>query len=263
MLFIVLLAAFPSVFVTQDPAASDLSRRLQPPGWETGDWEYPLGADALGRDLWSRIVASARITVTISILAVAVSATFGVILGIVSGYFRGKADAVIGAVTEIQLALPSILLALTIIAVRGPDTSTLVLIMALTGWVLFTRIIRSRALSVREAEFVDAARVIGCSTPRILWRHILPQMTGPIAVTVTLEMARMILLESSLSFLGLGVQAPDISWGQMISDGRQYLSNGWWLTALPGLAIALTVLAVNSVGDWAGDFLDPTGRAGQ
>jgi len=257
LLAVLLLAALPGLFVVQDAANSDLSRRLRPPAWGTGDWSYPLGADALGRDLWSRIVLGARISVTIGVLAVAVSGSLGVLLGLLSGYYGGKLDSLIAAVTEVQLAFPFILLAITIIAARGPDTITLVFTLALSGWVVFARVIRGRVFSIRELEYVEAARAVGCRTPRILLNHVLPQLTGPIVVIGTLEVARMILLESSLSFLGLGVQDPDISWGQIISDGRQYIGTAWWLTAMPGLAIALTILAINVVGEWLTDVLDP------
>jgi peptide/nickel transport system permease protein len=258
LLTVLVLAVLPGLFLNHDPASSDLTRRLQPPAWETGDWGYPLGADALGRDLWGRLVVGARITVTISISAVLVSGLIGALLGLLSGYHGGKLDSLIAAVTEVQLAFPFILLAITIIAVRGPDTITLVLTMALSGWVVYARVIRSRVLSIRELEFIEAARAVGCRTPRILWHHVLPQLTAPITVIATLEVARMILLESALSFLGLGVQAPDVSWGQIISDGRQYIATAWWVTALPGFAIALTVLAVNSFGDWLSEALDPS-----
>lgn len=220
LLVVVILAAFPSLFVFHDSSVVDLSRRLQPPAWQSGDWTYPLGADALGRDLWGRIVDGARMSVVLGGLAVVVSGTIGVPLGLLSGYYGGPLDSVISGVSEVQLAFPFILLAITIIATSGPSTVTLIPILALSGWVIFTRIVRGRVLSVREFEFIEAARTIGCTTPRILWKHILPQMVAPIAVVATLEVARMIVLESSLSFLGLGVQAPNVSWGQILSDNR-------------------------------------------
>ncbi len=257
-----LAALFPGALALHEDQAPDLARRLQAPAWETGDWSYPLGADPLGRDLWSRIVLGTRTSLALGLLGALLSGVVGVFVGLVSGYIGGVVDSVISGLVEVQLAFPFILLAITIVAIRGPDTLNLVLILALSGWVLFTRIVRSRVLSIRELEFVEAARAIGCSQVRVLRVHVAPQLTSPVSVIGTLEVARMIILESSLSFLGLGVQAPDISWGQILADSRAYIGSAWWGAVFPGLAITLTVLAVNSIGDWLNDILDATIRIG-
>lgn len=260
LLVILLMAVLPGPFLLNDPASADLSRRLQAPVWATGDWGYLLGADALGQDVWSRIVVGARLTLLISVLAVVVSMGIGVPLGILSGFYGGKLDSLISGVIMVQLAFPFILLAIMIIAAIGANAITLGLAMALSGWVTSALVSRGLVLSLRESQFIEAARSVGCSTPRILRHHLLPHLVRPMTVIATLELARMILLGSALSFLGLGIQPPDLSWGSMISDGRAYISTAWWLTAFPGLAITLTVLGINAVGNWFSDVRDPSGR---
>jgi peptide/nickel transport system permease protein len=253
-------ALFPQVLVLHPDQTPDLARRLQPPVWSSGDWSYPLGADPLGRDIWSRIILGARTSMGLGLMGATASGVIGTAAGIVSGYVGGLADSVITAVVEVQLAFPFILLAVTVIALRGPDTLTLVLILAASGWMLFARIVRARALSIRELDFIEAARAVGCGRKRILWRHVAPQLTSSIVVIWTLQVAMMIILESSLSFLGLGVQPPDVSWGQILADNRAYVATAWWGAVFPGLAITAIVLSVNVLGDWLSDLLDPTIR---
>lgn len=254
----VALALFPEHIAPWDPTYQELSRRLQPPSWVSGDTTYWLGADQLGRDLWSRIVYGARVSLAVSGAAVAVSAVVGVLLGLLAGYFGGSLDSVVMGVAEVQLAFPFILLAITMLAITSPSTPTLVAILALSAWVIYARLIRGKVLSIREQEFIEAARALGAGTPRILMRHVLPQLGGPITVIASLELGRIIVLESTLSFLGLGIQAPHISWGQILADGRQYIATGWWVSAFSGLAVALSVLAVNALGDWLTEALDST-----
>ena len=252
------LALFPDQIAPWDPGFQELSRRNQPPSWISGDPVYPLGGDQLGRDLWSRIVHGARLSMTVGVVAVLVSAIVGVLLGLLAGYFGGLIDSTVMGIAEVQLAFPFILLAITIISITQPTTTSLVLILALSAWVVYARLIRGKVLSVREQEFVEAARALGAGTPRILLQHVLPQLTAPLTVIATLELGRIIVLEATLSFLGMGVQAPDVSWGMILADGRQYIASAWWISAFAGLAVALAVLAVNAVGDWLAEVLDPT-----
>jgi peptide/nickel transport system permease protein len=254
------LALFPDQIAPWDPGFQELSRRNQPPSWISGDPVFLLGGDQLGRDLWSRIVHGARLSMTVGVAAVLVSAIVGVLLGLLAGYFGGVIDSTVMGIAEVQLAFPFILLAITIISITQPTTTSLVLILALSAWVVYARLIRGKVLSVREQEFVEAARALGAGTPRILLQHVLPQLTAPLTVIATLELGRIIVLEATLSFLGMGVQAPDVSWGMILADGRQYIASAWWISAFAGLAVALAVLAVNAVGDWLAEVLDPTLR---
>jgi peptide/nickel transport system permease protein len=256
----VVLAVFPDRIAPWDPTFQELSRRLQPPVWQSGDPTFLLGGDPLGRDLWSRLVQGARVSMSIGLMAVAGSMVVGVTLGLIAGYFGGIVDNAIMGITELQLAFPFILLAITIVSIAPPSLPTLIAILALSAWVVYARLIRGRVLSVREQDFVEAARALGADTPRLLLRHILPQLLPPIIVVATLELGRIIVLEATLSFLGFGVQAPDISWGQILAGGRPYIATAWWVSAFAGLAIALLVLAINTVGDWLAEVLDPSAR---
>lgn len=255
----VVCTLFPSQLAPRDPIKQNLRGRFIPPFWmEGGSLSHPLGTDQLGRDLLSRIIYGARISVIIGSFAVLLSAVVGILLGLISGFFGRIIDSIIMGLTEIQLSVPYILLAIAIIALLGPNFQNLVLVLAASGWTIYSKLVRAQVLSVREEVYVLAARAMGCKTPRIIVQHILPQLVGPIIVVATLEVARVILLESSLSFLGLGVQPPELSWGQMLSGGREYLRTAWWVSTFSGLAIMLVVLAVNSVGNLLSDVLDPS-----
>ncbi|MBA2596585.1 MAG: ABC transporter permease [Chloroflexia bacterium] len=260
LIIFVVTAGFPEQVAPWDPSFQELSRRIQPPTWISGDPTYVLGGDQLGRDLWSRIVHGARASLLIGLTAVVLSACAGIALGLVAGYFGGMLDGAIMALAEVQLAFPFVLLAITIVSVASPTTTTLIVVLALSAWVVYARLTRARVLSIREQEFMEAARALGAGAPRIIIRHVLPQLTGPLIVVATLELGRIIVLESTLSFLGLGVQAPTISWGVILADGRQYVATGWWISAFSGLAVALAVFAVNTVGDWLTEEIDPTLR---
>ncbi|MGN6096718.1 MAG: ABC transporter permease [Bosea sp. (in: a-proteobacteria)] len=241
-----------------DPTRGDLRARMLAPtiSW-AGLGAHPFGTDQLGRDILSRIIAGSRVTLTIAGSAVILGGIVGVLLGLVAGYFGGWSDRILMRLVDIQLAFPLMLLALLVVAALGPSLHNLVAVLALTSWVRYARIIRAQVLSVREREFVQAALAMGAGHGRILLRHILPNVLTPALVVATLELARTIVLEAGLSFLGLGIQPPSPSWGRMLADGRTYIASAWWIITLPGLALMLTVLSVNLLGDWLRDWLDP------
>jgi peptide/nickel transport system permease protein len=241
-----------------NPVRERLIDRLLPPAWsKDGEWRYLLGTDHLGRDVVSRIMYGSRVSLVVGFAAVAVGGSLGIVLGVMAGYVGGRLGEGIMALADIQLAFPTILLAITIIAVLGPSFTNLVLIIGLSGWVTYARIARGQVLSLREKEFVEASRAQGSGPLRIVCRHILPNMLSPLIVVATLDLARTIILESTLSFLGLGIQPPTPSWGGMLSDGREYLLTAWWVATFPGLALMLTTLSFNRLGDWARDLTDP------
>ena len=241
-----------------DPARQMLLKRLRPPMWEArGLREHPLGTDHLGRDILSRILYGGRISLGVGLSAVTLSCLIGVTLGLLAGFHGGRTDAFIMRVVDVFLAIPYILLAMGVVFALGPSLLNVILVMAMTRWVQFARIVRADVLSIREREFVSGARARGNRSTRLLLRHVLPNALTPIIVVATLELAFMIIYESALSFLGLGVQPPTPTWGWMLSDGRNYVATAWWLATFPGLAIMLTVLAVNLLGDWLRDTLDP------
>jgi len=241
-----------------DPGRQMLLKRLRPPVWqERGLREHPLGTDHLGRDILSRILYGGRISLGVGLSAVTLSGLIGVTLGLLAGFHGGRTDAFIMRVVDVFLAIPYILLAMGVVFALGPSLLNVILVMAVTRWVQFARIVRADVLSIREREFVSGARARGNRSMRLLLRHVLPNALTPIIIVATLELAFMIIYESALSFLGLGVQPPTPTWGWMLSDGRNYVATAWWLATFPGLAIMLTVLAVNLLGDWLRDTLDP------
>lgn len=241
-----------------DPTRGDLRARMVAPtlSW-TSLGAHPFGTDQLGRDILSRIIAGSRVTLAIAGSAVLLGGVVGVLLGLVAGYFGGWWDRILMRLVDIQLAFPLMLLALLVVAALGPSLHNLIAVLALTSWVRYARIIRAQVLSVREREFVQAVVGMGAGHVRILLRHVMPNVLTPALVVATLELARTIVLEAGLSFLGLGVQPPSPSWGRMLADGRTYIASAWWIITLPGLALMLTVLSVNLLGDWLRDWLDP------
>jgi peptide/nickel transport system permease protein len=241
------------------PIRGDLMARLAPPTW-TGPFSpgaHPLGTDEVGRDILSRILHGSRLTLMIAATAVILGGVAGTFLGIVAGFYGGFVDRILMRLVDIQLALPLMLLALLVVAALGPSFSNLVIVLALTSWIRYARIIRGQVLALREREFVQSAHAIGASTMRIMLRHILPNVLTPALVVATLELARIIIMDAALSFLGLGIQPPNPSWGRMLADGRVYISTAWWIVTFPGLTILLTVLSVNLLGDWLRDYFDP------
>ncbi len=263
LLIIVALALLAPVLDLPDPTRGDLRARLAAPTWEGifSPGAHPLGADEVGRDILSRLLHGSRMTLMVASTAVVLGGIVGTILGILAGYKGGLVDRVLMRLVDIQLAVPLMLLALLVVAALGPSIQNVVLVLALTSWIRYARIIRAQVLSLREREFVQSARAIGASTMRIMFLHILPNVMTPALVVGTLELARIIIMDAALSFLGLGVQPPTPSWGRMLADGRVYLSSAWWTVTFPGLAIVLTVLSVNLFGDWLRDYFDPKTRS--
>jgi ABC-type dipeptide/oligopeptide/nickel transport system permease subunit len=259
ILALVIGAALAAPWVApHDPAKQSLLRRFTPPVWQAGgNASYPLGTDQVGRDVLSRIVHGARISLMVGVAAVMVSLVIGVTGGLVSGFVGGKVDTVIGTVVDINLSFPQILLALAFVAALGPSLMTIIVVLGLTGWERYTRVVRSEVLALREKEFIEAARAIGVGRLRIIFRHVLPNTVSSIVVLSTLQVAQAILAEAALSFLGVGSGRAYPTWGQMISLGRDFVTVAWWLPTIPGLAILLTVLAINLVGDRLRDALDP------
>lgn len=257
----VLVAVFAPLLAPYDPLAQELTGRLKPPLWRDGDGGlHLLGTDELGRDLLSRVIYGSRISMIVAIAAVPISAILGIFLGITTGFVRGLYDDVVMRLLDVQLALPFILLALAVLVAIGPSFTNIVLLLGITGWYQYGRILRAEALSLRERDFVLAAETLGASRWRVVSRHILPNTVSTIVVLVTLQLPHVILTEAALSFLGLGIQPPDPSWGGMLSKGRQYLLNQWWVPVFPGLAITLVVLGGNLFGDWLNLVLDPRRR---
>jgi peptide/nickel transport system permease protein len=241
-----------------DPLEQSIGERLKAPGWrDHAGHVHLLGTDHLGRDILARIIYGARPALLVGFAAVMISGLLGMMTGLLAGYFGGRVDDVLMRLADIQLAFPFILLAIAVIGVLGPSLTTIICVIGVSSWVVYARIVRGAALSLREREFVQAAQALGGGDGRILLRHILPNVFTPWLVVATLDMARVIVIESALSFLGLGVQPPAATWGGMLADGRVYISTAWWLATFPGLAILMTVLGINLFGDGLRDTLDP------
>jgi peptide/nickel transport system permease protein len=256
---VVLLAALFAPWIAPfDPLEQDINQRLKEPGWQTAAGRiHALGTDHLGRDILARVIFGSRIALVVGLSAVLISGVLGMAIGLVAGYFGGKVDDFFMRLADIQLAFPFILLAIAVIGVLGPSLRNIIIVIGVSSWVVYARVVRGEVLSIREREFVQAAIALGSRDGRILLRHVLPNAFTPWLVVATLDMARVIVIESALSFLGLGVQPPTPTWGGMLADGRVYLSTAWWLATFPGLAILVTVLGINLLGDGLRDTLDP------
>jgi len=254
----VLLAVFAPAFAPGDPIKNSLLDRLTPPMWVTGgDARHPLGTDTLGRDVASRLLHGARVSLVVGFSAVLVAGVLGITLGLLSGWYRGWLDDLLMRLGDVQLAFPVLVLAVAVLAVLGASLGNLIVVLGVTGWITYARIVRGEVLTLRERDFIAAAQALGAGDGWILRRHLLPNVLPPITVVATFSVARTIIAEASLSFLGLGIPAPEPSWGAMLDEGRNYITTGWWLALFPGLAILLLVLGINLVGDWLRDVLDP------
>ena len=250
-------AIFASQLAPYDPLQTSLSQRLSPPAFAGGTDAHLLGTDKLGRDVLSRIIFGARVSLSVSLLVILVTATIGTALGILGGYLGGWVDGLLMRITDISLAFPGILIALLLAVTLGPSFTTVVLAISLLGWAPYARLIRGDVLKLRNADFVLQARIIGCSPMRIMLTHIFPNIVNPLLILATLSVGLIILVESALSYLGAGIPPPTATWGSMVSDGRGLIDTAWWISFFPGLAIGLVVLAGNFLGDWLRDRLDP------
>jgi peptide/nickel transport system permease protein len=257
----VLTALLAPVLAPDNPSTQSLAFRLMPPFWQHGgSLSHPLGTDQLGRDMLSRIIYGSRISLLVGVVVVLVSMTVGVFFGVISGYLGGRVDGFIMRVVDTQGAFPGLLLAMLILAAVGPSVKTVIIVLMLDGWLVYARVARGTVLSVRETAYVEAAEIVGCRPGRVMFRHILPNLTSPILTLSVLEFARVVLAEAVLSFLGLGVQPPQMSWGLEIAEGQDFVYSNWWLVTFPGVAIALTVLGVNLFASWLRVAADPQER---
>lgn len=258
ILFIVLIAAvFAPLLAPMDPTAQSLTRVMKPPMWEGEGHLFLLGTDHLGRDLLSRLVYGARVSLIVGLSATVMAGSIGLILGMVAGYFGGRVDYLLMRLVDFVLSFPFILLALATIAILGPSLWLIVSLISFRQWTVYARVVRGNVLSIREQEFVIASRAVGGSDLRLIFRHVLPNVLAPVIIIGSLYLGRLIVIEAGLSFLGLGVPPPTPTWGGLLAEGRSYLYVSWWIVTFPGLAITLTVLGANLVGDWLRDVLDP------
>jgi len=258
LLLIVLITLAAPWLAPYNPVEVDIRHRLGPPAWmEGGKTDHWLGTDQIGRDLLSRMIYGGRVSLLIGVTAVAISSTIGVLLGLAAGYFGSKIDWIIMTLINVMLTFPFVLLALAVIAVLGASLINMIFVLGVAGWPIYARVIRAETMALREREFVVAGRALGMSHARIIFGQILPNLVSAITVVATLQIAQVIILESFLSFLGLGVQPPTPAWGNMLGEGRVYMLNSWWIAAFPGAAIFVTTLVINLMGNALRDWLDP------
>lgn len=254
----VVVAVFGSFLMPHDPSIPNLRNPYRPPFWqEGGTTQFLLGTDNLGRDMLSRLIVGARVSGLVILVAIPSQIAIGVTIGMVSGYMGRGVDTFIMRLVDIYLAFPTILLALALIPVLGPGLKTIFIIIAITGWAGYARIIRSEVLTLKSRDYISLAKVAGASDLRIILRHVLPQVINTMLVISSLQVGTVIIFEASLSFLGIGTQPPLASWGQILSDGRQFVSTAWWIAFFPGICIVLVCLSANLLGDWVRDKLDP------
>jgi ABC-type dipeptide/oligopeptide/nickel transport system permease subunit len=264
LLVLLFVSVFAPYVAPQDPATQDLMLRLRPPAWnEKGIAKYLLGTDQLGRDVLSRMIYGSRVSLIVGAAVIVISGAFGTVVGLVSGYFGGQIDNILMRIVDLQTAFPGLLVALAIITMIGPSVRNIIIVLSINGWMVFARMIRGTTLALRTSLFVDAARCIGAGHSRIIFRHMLPNLASPLITLATLELARIILAEAVLSFVGMGIQPPASSWGLMINEGHAYITMAWWLVTFPGVAIALTVLSVNLLATWLRAVTDPMQREKQ
>lgn len=252
----ILLAILAPLLAPLDPLNQSLLARLKPPGFSANGVTRWLGSDELGRDLLSRVIYGTRISLLVALLSVCVSGSLGTLIGLIAGYRRGRIEIVIMRAVDIMMSIPAILLAILMVAVLGPSITNLVIVLGLTRWPRYTRIAYAQTLVIANMPYVTAARLAGARMPRILFRHLLPNIMAPLIVVATLEFGLMILYEAGLSFLGLGIQPPTPSWGAIMNAGRDYIASAWWITVFPGASLFLVVLSVNLLGDYLRDYFD-------
>ena len=258
------MAAAAPLIAPYCPTAQDLRARLVPPAWEDGgSWKHALGTDHLGRDVLSRVIHGSQVSLAVGASVVLIAGAFGVVLGLMAGYHGGRTDSFIMRWIDTQVAFPGLLIALIILAVIGPSILTVILVLSLNGWMVYGRMTRGLVLSVRQTAYVEAAEMVGCSATRVIFRHILPNLTSPLLTLAILEFARIVLAEAALSFLGMGIQPPATSWGLDVASGKNYMFRAWWLVTFPGIAISITVLAINLVASWLRLISDPQEREKQ
>jgi peptide/nickel transport system permease protein len=262
MLLIVLVCTFLTPFLTPyGPNDQDVRNRLKPGFWDSkGLATHPLGTDGVGRDLWARILYSFRVSLPIGVAAVGITVVIGLMVALIAGTFGGWIDAVLMRLVEVQMAFPFIVLALAILSIGRPTPGILVVVLSLSAWPFYARVVRSIIITEIQADYVKAARVMGASTWRILFRYVARNVVPPVFVVAMIDVATMIVLEGILSFLGIGVQPPTPSFGNIIADGKDYLNTGWWVSTFPGFAIVFIVFAINLVGDTLHKYIDPTLR---
>jgi ABC-type dipeptide/oligopeptide/nickel transport system permease subunit len=254
----ILAAVAAPLIAPQDPAEADLFRRLQPPAWAPGgEWAFPLGCDSLGRDILSRLLFGARVSLLVAALVIGIAAVVGTLAGLAAGYLRGWTDTLISRLVDTLLGFPYLVFAIGLMAMMGPGLHNIVLALVYKEWVFSCRVVRGETLAAREQDYVEAARALGCGSAHIMLREILPNVLSPVLVVATFRMAYVIIMEASLSFLGLGVQPPNPSWGSMVADGRDFLVDAWWVSTLPGLAILALVLSINLASQGLRDAFDP------
>jgi peptide/nickel transport system permease protein len=260
LLGLVLVAVFAPLVTWVDPARQELLMRLQAPAGFGGAWARPLGTDQLGRDVFTRVLYGARVSLGIGLIGMTIGLLAGMTIGTLAGFFGGLLDELLMFLVDVQHALPFIIVALVGISLFGTSLTVLVLVVGLAGWEGYARLGRGMILGAREQPYVEAARALGATRGRLIARHILPNIIAPIIVLATYQLTGIIMLEATLSFLGLGVQPPTSSWGSMIGEGRVHLNTAWWVAVAPGVAIILTTMSISLVGDWLRDVLDPTLR---
>jgi peptide/nickel transport system permease protein len=259
---VVVSAVFAPLIAPYDPNAIDIINRLAPPAWAPGgSTAHLLGTDELGRDILSRIIYGARTSMTIGLVVVAIGMTTGTTAGLLASFRGGWVDTLVMRIVDIQFSFPSLLMAMALVFALGAGETTIIIALSMDAWLVYARLGRSMVLSVRNTTYIDAAKTIGCSNPRLVWRHVLPNVLSPLVTLAVLEFARLVLAEATLSFLGLGIQPPLVSWGLMLNTGEDYLTVAWWLITFPGLALTLTVLSANVVASWLRVAADPLQKA--
>jgi peptide/nickel transport system permease protein len=257
----ILTAALAPLLAPADPMAGSLENRLAPPAWvEGGSLQHILGADDLGRDILSRLIYGAQVSLAVSALAILGAGVAGTAIGMFAGYFGGWTDRIIMRIVDLALSFPIIMLALLFAALFGPSLVNIIIVLVMVLWSPYARMARGETLRVKKLDYVDLARTAGASHPAIIWRHILPNISGALIVLATLQVGTVIVLEASLSFLGVGVPPPTPSWGSMVADGRNFIASAWWVSLIPGLAVLVVVLTANMLGDALADYLNPDRR---